>query len=149
RRYRAYPSRRYRRSPTAPRPTCVSEWSSASGSRPGTPVPRSPDAPGRPRTRGKPPSRPELRAGACCAVAVDKPRLSRYEADFDVEKRRKLGLPAQVLEQAGLAAGDRVHIHVRRDGRIMITPIADLLSKYAGAIPGIVAATRLEEQPDT
>jgi len=81
-------------------------------------------------------------------VAVDKPRLSRFEADFDVEKRRKLGLPAQVLEQAGLAAGDRVHVQVRRDGRIMITRVTDLLGKYAGAIPGITAVTRLQEQRD-
>jgi hypothetical protein len=53
-----------------------------------------------------------------------------------------------MLEQAGLAPGDRVHVQVRRDGRIMITPVTDLLGKYAGAIPGIVAATRLEEQQD-
>jgi antitoxin component of MazEF toxin-antitoxin module len=91
---------------------------------------------------------PELRAEVCRAVPTDKPKTSRYEADLEIEKRRKLGLPAQVLEQAGLAPGDRVHLQVRRDGRITITPVADLLDKYAGAIPGIVAATRLEEQPD-
>jgi antitoxin component of MazEF toxin-antitoxin module len=81
-------------------------------------------------------------------VPADKPRTSRYEVDLEIEKRRKLGLPSQVLEQAGLEPGDRVHVQVRRDGRIMITPVTDLLDKYAGAIPGITAATRLEEQQD-
>jgi len=73
---------------------------------------------------------------------------SRYEVDLDIEKRRKLGLPATVLEQAGLAPGDRVHVQVRRDGRIMITPVTELLGKYAGAIPGIAAETRPQEQAD-
>jgi antitoxin component of MazEF toxin-antitoxin module len=81
-------------------------------------------------------------------VPADKPRTSRYEVDLDIEKRRKLGLPTQVLEQAGLTPGDRVHVQVRRDGRIVITPVTDLLGKYAGAIPGITAATRLQEQRD-
>ena len=81
-------------------------------------------------------------------MPADKPTTSRYEVDIDVEKRRKLGLPGTVLDQAGLAPGDRVHVQVRRDGRIMITPVTDLLDKYAGAIPGIVAATRVQEQPD-
>src|SRR5262249_57636750 len=105
------------------------------------------------RARGLAEARPDLPARtvsrACCAMPADKPRTSRYEADLDIEKRRKLGLPSQVLEQAGLVPGDRVHVQVRRDGRIVITPVTDLLSKYAGAIPGITAATRLQEQRDT
>jgi antitoxin component of MazEF toxin-antitoxin module len=79
-------------------------------------------------------------------VPADKPRTSRYEVDLEIEKRRKLGLPSELLAQAGLAPGDRVHVQVRRDGRIVITPVTDLLGKYAGAIPGITAATRLQEQ---
>jgi len=79
-------------------------------------------------------------------VPPDKPRTSRYEVDLEIEKRRRLGLPSDVLEQAGLTTGDRVHVQVRRDGRIVITRVSDLLGKYAGAIPGIAAATRLEEQ---
>jgi len=82
-------------------------------------------------------------------VPADKPRTSRYEVDLEIEKRRRLGLPSQVLEQAGLAPGDRAHVQVRRDGRIVVTPVKDLLGKYAGAIPGIAAATRIEEQRAT
>jgi hypothetical protein len=81
-------------------------------------------------------------------VPVDKPRLSRYEIDIEVEKRRKLGLTDDLLQQAGLQPGDRVHVQVRRDGRIVITRVTDLLGKYIGAIPGISSATRLEEQRD-
>ena len=66
--------------------------------------------------------------------------------DLEIEKRRKLGLTSELLTQAELAPGDRVHVQVRRDGRIVITPVTDLLDKYAGAIPGITAATRLQEQ---
>jgi antitoxin component of MazEF toxin-antitoxin module len=81
-------------------------------------------------------------------VPADKPRTGRYEVDIEIEKRRKLGLPSHVLEQVGLKPGDRVHVQVRRDGRIMITPVTDLLGKYAGAISSITAATRREEQRD-
>ncbi len=63
-----------------------------------------------------------------------------------MEKRRRVGLPAEVLENAGWVAGDRVHVQVRRDGRIVISRMTDLLGKYAGAIPGIAAATPVEEQ---
>jgi len=82
-------------------------------------------------------------------MPADKPKISRYEVDLDVEKRRRLGLPGEVLEQAGLNPGDRVHVQVRRDRRIVITPVTDLLGKYTGAIPGIAAATRLQEQRET
>jgi antitoxin component of MazEF toxin-antitoxin module len=64
----------------------------------------------------------------------------------EVEKRRRVGLPREVLEQAGVQPGDRVHVQVRRDGRIVITPVADLLETYVGAIPGIAAAARAPQQ---
>src|SRR5262249_12855269 len=80
------------------------------------------------------------------AMPAEKPRTSRYEVDLEIEKRRRLGLPSDVLQQAGLVPGARVHVQVRRDGRIVITRVSDLLGKYAGAIPGIVNATKLEEQ---
>ena len=82
-------------------------------------------------------------------MPADKPRTSRYETDLETEKRRKLGLPTDVLEQAELTPGDRVHVQVRRDRRIVITPVTDLLEKYTGAIPGITAATKPQEQPET
>src|SRR5262249_42232107 len=96
-----------------------------------------------PRMRRNAPCRSHV---SRCAVPADKPRTNRYEVDLDIEKRRRLGLPAEMLEQAGLEPGDRVHVQVRRDGRIVITPVTDLLGKYAGAIPGIAAAAR-QEQP--
>ena len=36
---------------------------------------------------------------------------------MEVEKRRRLGLPREVLEQAAVQPGDRVYVQVRRDGR--------------------------------
>ena len=78
-------------------------------------------------------------------MPADRPRTSRYETGCEVEKRRRVGLPDAVLAEAGLAPGDRVHVQVRRDGRVVITRVTDLLGKYAAAIPGIAAAARTEE----
>jgi bifunctional DNA-binding transcriptional regulator/antitoxin component of YhaV-PrlF toxin-antitoxin module len=79
-------------------------------------------------------------------VPADRPRSVRYEVDVEVEQRRRLGLPREVLEQAGVEPGDRVHVQVRRDGRIVLTRVADLLGTYVGAIPGIAAAARPPER---
>jgi bifunctional DNA-binding transcriptional regulator/antitoxin component of YhaV-PrlF toxin-antitoxin module len=65
--------------------------------------------------------------------------------EVEVEQRRKLGLPAEVLLEAGLRPGDRVRIQRRRDGRLLIVPVTELLEKYSGAIPGLAAATSLSE----
>jgi bifunctional DNA-binding transcriptional regulator/antitoxin component of YhaV-PrlF toxin-antitoxin module len=78
-------------------------------------------------------------------VPADRPRSVRYEVDVEVETRRRLGLPREVLEQAGVEPGDRVHVQVRRDGRIVLTRVGDLLGTYVGAIPGIAAAARPPE----
>jgi bifunctional DNA-binding transcriptional regulator/antitoxin component of YhaV-PrlF toxin-antitoxin module len=65
--------------------------------------------------------------------------------EVEVEQRRRLGLPAEVLIQAGLRPGDRVQIQIRRDGRLVLIPMSELLDKYSGAIPGLSAATSLPE----
>jgi bifunctional DNA-binding transcriptional regulator/antitoxin component of YhaV-PrlF toxin-antitoxin module len=75
---------------------------------------------------------------------ADKPKAAPADIEVEVEKRRKLGLPETVLELSGLKPGDRVQVQVRRDGRIVIVRLVDLLDKYAGAIPGISAATNLD-----
>ena len=76
---------------------------------------------------------------------ADRPKAGPVDVELEIEKRRKLGLPEAVLEQAGLMPGDRVQVQVRRDGRIVIVRMMDLLDRYVGAIPGIAAATDLEE----
>jgi len=65
--------------------------------------------------------------------------------DVEVEQRRKLGLPAEVLAAAGWRPGDRVQIQVRRDGRLVIVPMTELLDKYTGAVPGLTVAAKLDE----
>ena len=65
--------------------------------------------------------------------------------DVEVEQRRKLGLPREALEAAGLRPGDRASIQVRRGGRLVIVPVVDLVEKYSGAVPGLSAATDLSE----
>lgn len=65
--------------------------------------------------------------------------------DVEVEQRRKLGLPAAALKEAGLRPGDRVTLQTRRDGRLVIVPVADLVEKYSGAVPGLADATDLSE----
>jgi hypothetical protein len=66
--------------------------------------------------------------------------------ELEIEQRRKLGMPAEVLAMAGLRPGDRVQVQSRRDGRLVIIPMADLVEKYTGAIPGLSAAADLTEQ---
>jgi len=65
--------------------------------------------------------------------------------EIEVEQRKKLGLPAEVLLRAGLRPGDRIQIQMRRDGRLLLVPMVELLAKYSGAIPGLAAATSLTE----
>jgi antitoxin component of MazEF toxin-antitoxin module len=67
---------------------------------------------------------------------------------IQVEQRRKLGLPAEILRQAQLHPGDQVQIQVRRDNRLVITRIANVADKYIGAAPGLTAATDLPELRD-
>jgi bifunctional DNA-binding transcriptional regulator/antitoxin component of YhaV-PrlF toxin-antitoxin module len=69
--------------------------------------------------------------------------------EVEIEPRRKLGLPAEVLAASGLRPGQRMLIQVRRDGRLAIVPMAELLDKYAGAIPGLTKATELRELRDS
>jgi bifunctional DNA-binding transcriptional regulator/antitoxin component of YhaV-PrlF toxin-antitoxin module len=57
--------------------------------------------------------------------------------DLEIEQRSRLGLPAEVLARANLRPGDRAVVQVRRDGRLVIAPLVELLDKYAGAIPGL------------
>jgi bifunctional DNA-binding transcriptional regulator/antitoxin component of YhaV-PrlF toxin-antitoxin module len=65
--------------------------------------------------------------------------------DVEVEQRRRLGLPSEALEAAGLRPGDRATIQVNRYGRLTIVPMTDLVEKYSGAVPGLSATTDLRE----
>jgi bifunctional DNA-binding transcriptional regulator/antitoxin component of YhaV-PrlF toxin-antitoxin module len=60
--------------------------------------------------------------------------------DVEIEPRRKLGLPVAVMAQAGLKPGDRMNIEVKRDGRLNLVPLTELLDKYSGAVPGLASA---------
>jgi antitoxin component of MazEF toxin-antitoxin module len=64
---------------------------------------------------------------------------------LQVERRRKLGLPADVLEQAELHPGDHVQVRVRADHHLAITRMTTVMDKYSGATPGLAAATNLPE----
>jgi hypothetical protein len=61
--------------------------------------------------------------------------------EVEVEVRRKLGLPGPALAAARLRPGDRVQLQVRRDGRLMVVPMVELIDKFVGAVPGLGAAT--------
>jgi bifunctional DNA-binding transcriptional regulator/antitoxin component of YhaV-PrlF toxin-antitoxin module len=65
--------------------------------------------------------------------------------DVEIEPRRKLGLPAEVLKAAGMKPGDRAVLEVRRDGRLVVVPLTEVLDRFAGAVPGLSAAARLPE----
>jgi hypothetical protein len=69
--------------------------------------------------------------------------MNGYE--MEIEPRRKLGLSPEVLAASGLRPGQRVLVQVARDGRLNIVPMAELLDKYLGAIPGLAKATDLPE----
>ena len=59
---------------------------------------------------------------------------------LQVEQRRRLGLPSEILDKAGLSPEDRVFAEVRRDGRVILTPMSQILDKYSGAVPGLAVA---------
>jgi antitoxin component of MazEF toxin-antitoxin module len=64
---------------------------------------------------------------------------------LQVEQRRKLGLPADILERAQLRKGDHVHVRVRGDQYLVITRMTSIVDKYSGATPGLAAATNLPD----
>jgi bifunctional DNA-binding transcriptional regulator/antitoxin component of YhaV-PrlF toxin-antitoxin module len=72
--------------------------------------------------------------------------LDGFEAE--IESRRKLGLPPEVLAASGLRPGQRVLVRPKRDSRLLVIPLADVIDKFAGAVPGLAAATNLKELRD-
>jgi antitoxin component of MazEF toxin-antitoxin module len=66
--------------------------------------------------------------------------------ELEIEVRRKLGMPSRVMAMAGLQPGDRVQVQGRRDRRLVVIPMADLVEKYTGSVPGLSAAADLPEQ---
>jgi hypothetical protein len=59
-----------------------------------------------------------------------------------IDKRRKVGLPEDVLARADLGPGDLVQVRVRRDGGILLTKVTDPLETLIGSAPGLSAAAR-------
>ena len=72
----------------------------------------------------------------------------RHRTETAIDKRGKVGLPVEVLEQAGMKPGDRLAVSVRRDGGILLTKIADPLEALIGSAPGLAVAANLETLRD-
>jgi AbrB family looped-hinge helix DNA binding protein len=53
-----------------------------------------------------------------------------------VSRKHQVTLPVRVLNEAGLAAGDEVVIRVTGRGRIEVERADDVISRFAGALPG-------------
>jgi bifunctional DNA-binding transcriptional regulator/antitoxin component of YhaV-PrlF toxin-antitoxin module len=66
--------------------------------------------------------------------------------ELEVDRRHRLGLPAAVLAEAGLRVGEVIQIEVVRDARqLVLTPLAELLERYSGLIPGLATAVDLAQ----
>jgi hypothetical protein len=69
--------------------------------------------------------------------------VDRWEVE--IEPSHTLGLPVEVLAKLGLEEGGLVQIDIQPDKRLRLIPIADLLAKFSGAIPGLAAATAIRD----
>lgn len=52
-----------------------------------------------------------------------------------VSSKRQVTIPARVLREAGLDAGDEVVIRASAPGRIELERADDLIERYAGSLP--------------
>lgn len=64
-----------------------------------------------------------------------------------LSSKNQITVPVDVLRAAGLRAGDEVVVRAAGDGRVELERVADLVSRYAGALrypPGYLDALRDE-----
>lgn len=54
-------------------------------------------------------------------------------------------LPVAALAAAHVSQGDELRVSAKGDGRILLERAFDPLDEFAGAIPGLAAATQLEK----
>jgi AbrB family looped-hinge helix DNA binding protein len=57
-----------------------------------------------------------------------------------ISRKNQVTLPAAVLRQARVGAGDELQIRADGDGRIVLARAHDPLDDFVGAIPGLVRA---------
>jgi AbrB family looped-hinge helix DNA binding protein len=62
-----------------------------------------------------------------------------------LSSKNQVTIPAAVLREAQLRAGDEVVVRAEDDGRIVISREHDALDEFVGDIPGLAAATGLHE----
>jgi bifunctional DNA-binding transcriptional regulator/antitoxin component of YhaV-PrlF toxin-antitoxin module len=68
---------------------------------------------------------------------------------LELERRRKAGLPAEVLDQVGWVAGMRVLVRVNRRGAVVLERASEVLEKLVGAAPGMTSHAFGEDVEDS
>ena len=62
-----------------------------------------------------------------------------------VSVKHQITLPVAVMREAGIEVGDELYVRTDGEGRVVLVRERDRIDHWAGAFPGLTAATDLEE----
>ncbi len=72
----------------------------------------------------------------------------RKRGSARLSRKNQVTLPVAALHAAHVAPGDTFHVQVRGDGEILLVRDHDPLDEFIGSVPGLSAATNLQELRD-
>ncbi len=75
-------------------------------------------------------------------------KVKRARGTTRVSRKNQVTLPIATLAAAHVSQGDKLRVSAKGDGRILLERFADPLDEFAGSVPGLAAATQLEELRD-
>ena len=61
-----------------------------------------------------------------------------------VSAKHQITLPIAVMREAGIEVGDELRVRADSDGKVVLVRERDRIAQWAGAFPGLSAATDLE-----
>jgi hypothetical protein len=75
-------------------------------------------------------------------------KVKRERGTTRLSRKNQVTLPVAALNAARVSQGDQLRVSAKGNGRILLERLVDPLDEFAGAIPGLAAATQLEKLRD-
>jgi len=72
-------------------------------------------------------------------------KVKRSRGATRLSRKNQVTLPVAALTAAHVSHGDELRVSAKGDGRILLERSVDPLDEFAGSIPGLGAATQLEQ----
>ncbi|MGH7763320.1 MAG: AbrB/MazE/SpoVT family DNA-binding domain-containing protein [Candidatus Dormibacteraceae bacterium] len=75
-------------------------------------------------------------------------KVKRGRGTTRLSRKNQVTIPVAALAAANVSQGEELRVSAKGDGRILLERSVDPLDEFAGSIPGLTAATQLEELRD-